>query len=592
MTNRKERRAARKPSKPPNPPAPGAGGERSIVTALLGRGKELLANHDDEAALDVACRAVLMEETPGTKAFFIQCVKGWSYFPGAEEMQGTLARALREAWTWPTDILGTVLGILQKDRVIGPALQRARQAWPRRASAQELFGSAGLATIVNHSLLLALLESVQVPDLGFERLFATIRCALLDAATAGGGIADDGIVRFAAALAQQCFINEYVFDLTDEERVRVDKLRDAICAAFASDAPVAPLWLAAIAAYVRLDMLPAKPLRPKPWPSSLSALLDQQVREPEALLRLRASIPRLTSITDDVSRAVRDQYEEHPYPRWVRIPAGISPVAIEAYLQREFPRQASGVRRPRSRLDILVAGCGTGQQSIYFAQRYEGAKVLAVDLSLSSLSYAKARTSAAGLTNIDYAQADILALGNLGKTFDVIVSSGVLHHLADPAVGWRVLASLLRPDGFMYVGLYSEKARRNITAARKWIAERGFEATADGIRKCRQELVERADPAWKSILTMVDFFSASECRDLLFHVQEHRFTLPQIAAFLDENELKFVGFNIGRKILRQFRSRFPADRDLSDLRHWHEFETENPDTFIDMYQFWIRKPGG
>ncbi len=104
----------------------------SIVDALLARGKELRAKGDDEAALLVACRIIQMQETPATKAFFVQSIKGWSFFPGAEEMQPILARALREAWAWPAELLVPVMGILEKDRVVGPALQQANTAWPLR----------------------------------------------------------------------------------------------------------------------------------------------------------------------------------------------------------------------------------------------------------------------------------------------------------------------------------------------------------------------------------------------------------------------------------------------------------------------------
>jgi 2-polyprenyl-3-methyl-5-hydroxy-6-metoxy-1,4-benzoquinol methylase len=584
--NRKERRAARKNK---HLPPGGPGGEPSIVEALLVKGKELVAAGDDEVALDLACRMILIEETPDTKAFFVRCVKGWSYFPGAEEMQGTLARALREAWTWPVHILGPVLGILRNDKLIGFALERASKAWPQRLAAHELLAGGGLAAIAGHPLLLALLESTQIPDRGFERLLTTIRCAVLEAATAPGAVADGNVVRFASALAQQCFINEYVFDVTEEERSRVHQLREAIRAAFESNTPVPPLRLAALAAYIRLDTLPVKPGWAQSWPKSLPELLDLQVREPAALLRYRALIPRLTPITDDVSLTVRNQYEENPYPRWTRSPAAASPLTIDAFLRREFPHHDFVNGRTKPQLDILIAGCGTGRQSIDFAQLYDGAKVLAVDLGLSSLSYAKAKTSAAGLNNITYAQADILELGRLGKTYDVIASSGVLHHLAEPTTGWRVLSSLLRPEGVMYIGLYSETARRGIVAARNWIAARGYKATADDIRACRQELARIDDPAWKSVFTMIDFFTTSECRDLLFHVQEHQFTLPQIAAFLDVSNLRFLGFNIGAKVLRKFRARYPAAQELSDLRLWHAFETENPDTFINMYQFWVQK---
>ena len=106
--------------------------------------------------------------------------------------------------------------------------------------------------------------------------------------------------------------------------------------------------------------------------------------------------------------------------------------------------------------------------------------MLAIDLSTASLGYAKARTGALGVTNIDYAQADILQLGSIGRTFDMIQSVGVLHHLADPWAGWRVLISLLRPGGVMFVALYSEIARRDVVAARAFIAQRGYGSSGGG----------------------------------------------------------------------------------------------------------------
>src|ERR1700689_817541 len=186
MTNRKERRAARKLNKPSILP-PESGSPPRIGEGLLERGKELVAAGNDEAALLVACRVILMEDSSQTRDFFVQRVKGWSYFPGAEEMQPILARALREAWTRPTDLLVTVIGVLERDRLIGPALHRASAAWPHRLEAHELLGTGGLAAVANHSLLLALLESLQIPDRRFERLLTTIRYAVLDAATTRPG---------------------------------------------------------------------------------------------------------------------------------------------------------------------------------------------------------------------------------------------------------------------------------------------------------------------------------------------------------------------------------------------------------------------
>src|SRR5260221_525523 len=127
---------------------------------------------------------------------------------------------------------------------------------------------------------------------------------------------------------------------------------------------------------------------------------------------------------------------------------------------------------------------------IEVARQYRDARVLAVDLSLSSLCYAKRKTPAALAQRIEYAQADILKLGSIDRTFDLIEVSGVLHHLADPIAGWRVLLALLRSGGFMHVGLYSELARRDIVAARTFILEQGYRPTVDDIRRCRQDLLQ------------------------------------------------------------------------------------------------------
>src|SRR5262249_42959046 len=170
------------------------------------------------------------------------------------------------------------------------------------------------------------------------------------------------------------------------------------------------------------------------------------------------------------------------------------------------------------------------------------ANVLAVDISLTSLAYARRKTREAGLKNIEYAHADILKLGALDRRFDYIESVGVLHHLADPTAGWRVLLSLLRPGGSMRVGLYSEIARRAIVAGRALIARGGYPPTAEGIRACRQEIFRMNDGLARSLITLRDFYSTSGCRDLLFNVLEHRYTVPQIKDFLAEHQLLFFGF--------------------------------------------------
>jgi SAM-dependent methyltransferase len=201
------------------------------------------------------------------------------------------------------------------------------------------------------------------------------------------------------------------------------------------------------------------------------------------------------------------------------------------------------------------------------------------------------KTQELGVKNIEYAQADILKLGHLGRTFDVIESVGVLHHLADPFSGWRTLLSLLRPGGFMHLGFYSQLARKHVTRAREFVAARGYASTLDDIRRFRRDLTAPGAPAELQWVTkMSDFYSTSECRDLVFHVQEHCLTLDQIESFISESGLEFIGFELDPRMLHQYRTSFTDDPAATSLRNWTCFEADNPDTFLEMYQFWIQKP--
>ena len=133
----------------------------------------------------------------------------------------------------------------------------------------------------------------------------------------------------------------------------------------------------------------------------------------------------------------------------------------------------------------------------------------------------------------------------------------------------------------MRVGLYSELGRRHIVRARELIAEQGFQPTAEGIRACRAAIRARGDdPLLARFARSEDFYSMSGCRDLLFHVQEHRYTLPQIGAMLEELRLAFLGFELADGSARAL-----------DLGHWHRHEQSNPDTFSRMYEFWERARG-
>ena len=221
---------------------------------------------------------------------------------------------------------------------------------------------------------------------------------------------------------------------------------------------------------------------------------------------------------------------------------------------------------------------------------FRGARILAIDLSRASLAYAVRKTRELGISGIEHAQADILQFPHCERRFDLIESIGVLHHLAEPVQGWRALLSLLRPGGFMRIGLYSEVARRPVVACRKFLADKGFLPTAEGIRAGRQALLsENGLGDISSVLNSTDFFATSSVRDLLFHVQEHRFGLAEIQRLLIELDLDFLGFELSVPVLGAYSQRFPEDLAMNDLDSWSAFETEFPLTFSGMYQFWVQR---
>jgi SAM-dependent methyltransferase/Flp pilus assembly protein TadD len=536
-------------------------------------------------------RALAIKELPEAKNGFAACLRSVRFSESNDEIRQLLTRAIAETWGAPGDLAPAAIGLIKANPEIAACLARVVRAWPARPTSEELFGTSGWAALANDALLAHLLESVQICDIELERLLTMVRLALLDAAETGEVEARaKNILDFHCALAQQCFLNEYCFDVAGDELERAASLRDRLDADAASGKTVSPLRLAAVAAYYPLHTVTSAPaLLAAEWPEAVRQLVRQQIAEPAEEKKIAATIATLTPINAVTVDPVRRQYEQNPFPRWAESPRIARSVAIDTLMRQQFPRAPLVKRDDCETLDVLIAGCGTGRHAIETAQQFVHARVLAIDLSLASLAYAVRKTRESGVGNIEYAQADIVRLADFDKRFDLIEAVGVLHHLGDPLAGWRTLRNLLRPGGFMRLGLYSEAARTTVVAARKFIAERGYRPVPEDIRRCRQELVAAGTGSeFQALLEAADFFSTSECRDLLFNAREHRFKLPQIKEQLAELGLEFIGFSLAPETLNTYAARFPGDAAMTDLDHWHAFESDRPGTFAGMYQFWTQ----
>jgi len=564
----------------------------NLALLLNAQGKS--AKSGETQSMNCIMQSLRLKETVEAKNTFVACVRHLHIAADNAEVRLALVRALTEPWGRPTDLARICINFVKLNPDIQKAMARADNAWPLRLSVQDLFGPNGLSTLQSDPLLRALLNSALIDDIETERFLTMVRHAMLEAidGTKASECVTSMALDFYSTLANQCFINEYVFSYTDAEIKKASNLRNLLVAALEAGTEVPMFLPIAVATYFPLFSIKlASRLLNTHWPDQVMTVLKRQICEPEEERRLRATISRVTNIEDDVSLLVQNQYEDNPYPRWIRAAPTPKAMHVLGYLSQKFPLADLKYHARAGNIEVLIAGCGTGQHSIATAKQLNRAAVLAVDLSLSSLSYAKRKTQELGLVSIEYVQADLLNLGEIGRHFDIIESVGVLHHIANPWAGWRVLLSILRPGGFMKLGFYSELARRDIVKARAIIAEKAYGTTANEIRKCRQYLIdldkhENLGAAVRS----PDFFSTSACRDLLFHVQEHRMTLAAIDSFLRENNLSFLGFELDHGMVSTYRLRFPGDKTLTNLDQWQLFERENPDTFLGMYQFWIQKP--
>jgi SAM-dependent methyltransferase len=411
-------------------------------------------------------------------------------------------------------------------------------------------------------LLLGVLRRGICHDIAFERQMIALRRRVLS-------LVDDPPPWWrdlATALALQAAHNEYAWPVSDEEQASIAALQSAQGGSEAL----------------------ARAMYEAPSPALREIFAATQPDDDERARR--AAIPSLRPSADDASRRVAGQYEENPYPRWLSFDPP-EPGERLAALRRHLPAGARDIAGP---IDVLIAGCGTGRQALAAAIGYgPDARLLALDLSAASLAYAARMAARYAVTNISFLQADLRDVARLGKDFDVIEAVGVLHHIADPRAAWRALAGQLKPGGMMKIGLYSQRARRAIVAAREEIAQLGLADDLAGIRALRRRVLDapEAPRDWRHLLPrFTDFFTASGCRDLVFHRLEHRFTPADLAAALRDIGLEFRGFELPARVLARFATRHPAPRAARDLGLWEQFEVENPDIFAGMFRFWCAKP--
>lgn len=608
------------------PQAPAAYLQRSVVLGMLGRPEEALTSAEQALKLDRysleaniryseallglerydealtaygACLVIAPDYLPAQQRVVEICRKATFDSPAAahyEMLQCVFAWRhvnLQDMASFAAAVFKTRAGFLSQLKTVlsddSQSFEAHLEALQELAAVHRLYFEGVLAQ--------SLLEDAQL-----ELATTGLRARLLRFLWTNRDAFDTGIPAglelLLFGLSRQCFNNEYLWGSTEAEEQllapllgEVNEQWKGFSGGIIHPALALRIWMVSL--YRPLHAVLREKSADKISGATTSAYLKQILKIQYTAFweeqQIKARIKSLTPIAEGVSAEVRRQYEENPYPRWQSLPP-VEPVSPSVSLGRLFA-DGSIPRYLDQPMEILIAGCGTGRHSIQTAGKFQASHVTAIDLSLTSLAYAARKSAELGIENVEYFQADIMALGQLDKRFHIIESIGVLHHLENPLAGWRNLASLLMPGGLMHIALYSQIARAKLNTARDYIKQAGLGNDAASIRAFRQQVLcaPEGTPLAEVALLGRDFYSLSNCRDLLFHVQEHQFTLLQIASMLAELGLNFLAMEADPSTLEAYARFNPADPRGTDLAGWHRFELENPLTFAGMYQFWCQK---
>jgi 2-polyprenyl-3-methyl-5-hydroxy-6-metoxy-1,4-benzoquinol methylase len=449
-----------------------------------------------------------------------------------------------------------------------------------------LLENISVQNLLNEDLLHLMMQKSLISDASIELFLIKIRKEMLKKIYEGNLKEINVYSNFLLSLGEQCFFNEFIYFQTEEEIYQIKKILSNV----ESNKENSEIEIAILGSYISLtssQKLEEKVISFKSSNTLFNDLIKIHVYDGKKEQDLKKTI-KVNVIKDEISQKVRKQYEENPYPRWrfiyrntkknflVRLQNQIKPNVIDIKSSEKFNNP-----------NVLVAGCGTGRH-ISIVDSYENANILAVDLSLSSLAYARRKAEENNLKNVSFLQSDILDLRNIKKKFDIIESVGVIHHMKDPLKGLEVLLDLLEPNGFLKLGLYSKIARQHISRARDFIKKNDLKTNVEDIRKCRKMILsEKNDNLLKKVSVGRDFYSMSSVRDLIFHEQEYCFTIPEISQIMKKFKLNFLGFS-DPIIKKKYYQIYNEDKN-NLFENWDKFEKNNPEIFNGMYNFWVKK---
>ena len=237
---------------------------------------------------------------------------------------------------------------------------------------------------------------------------------------------------------------------------------------------------------------------------------------------------------------VGEFYTNHPYPPPIDNLDRPRDMWQDEKVHRAEFHQFWPHKEYRAELDVLVAGCGTWQ-SAKFAVCHPNARVSAIDITKTSIEHTGALKQKYDLTNLDVRQLPIENVADLDQRFDLIVSTGVLHHLEDPDEGLRSLRSVLKPDGAMYLMLYAPYGRTGVYMLQEYCRRLGVGTSQQDVNELSAVL--KVLPQHHPLVSMLrgarEALDAHVLVDALLNPRDRTYSVPELLDFVDRNDLSF-----------------------------------------------------
>ena len=476
------------------------------------------------------------------------------------ELDEAFRLALRTPWARPASLTRAIVDYLLLDRRLESVTEEAYH------TPEEL--DAAAQYLAGNELFCALLQTTVVNDLRMVRVLITLRDHLPFLAPP-----TPGALRLAALLATQANLTEYLWPYTEGPVEVATTARGAMPPVTSARALLNSMFRPPNAAEINaIESIAAD--------SAIDCLLARVRDEPalctrhrDALERAAVSLGTSASEPHDTPRSCARWFKEPYAPQRL-------PLAVRRRLQA----------RPDLGEEILVAGCGSGQELFAVCATHPGARITALDANTDKLSFAARRCEEAGLRGIEFLPASLLDVAPLGWTFGLVECLGMQRHAPDVDFGCESLARCTRPGSLLRLAVYSDATCRLISALRTAAQLNGVTPALADLRAFRAELLEGRHGALPpALLRSPAFFSVSGLRDLLFADSEGVLGTSAWLAMLNAHGFDFLCEEINGEVVRAARAAGFRDAPIWSIRDCRRFERDHPFAFGGAQFLWFER---